>query len=67
MAKSPIDDPEHWRRRAEEARTLAERMKDETSRQIMLQLAADYDRLAADYDRLAQPLLRLQRASPRKG
>jgi len=46
MATSFINDPEHWRKRAEEARTLANQMNDETSKQTMLKIAADYDRLA---------------------
>ena len=41
-----INDPEHWRNRAEEARTLAEQMNDEMSKQTMLRIAADYERLA---------------------
>lgn len=39
-------DPEHWKQRAEEARTLAEEMSDETSRRTMLRIAVDYDNLA---------------------
>jgi hypothetical protein len=46
MATSFINDPEHWRKRAEEARTLANQMNDETAKQTMLSIAADYDRLA---------------------
>ena len=46
MATSFINDPEHWRKRAEEARALANQMNDETSKQTMLNIAADYDRLA---------------------
>lgn len=41
-----IDDPEHWRSRAEEARTLADQMHDEVSRQMMRRIAEDYERLA---------------------
>ena len=46
MATSFINDPEHWRNRAEEACTLADQMSDEMSKQTMLRIAADYDRLA---------------------
>ena len=38
--------PDHWRYRAEEIRTLAEEISDETSRLMMLRIAIDYDRLA---------------------
>jgi len=41
-----FDDPEHWRQRAEEARVLAEQMSDAASREMMLGIAKDYERLA---------------------
>jgi len=39
-------DPEHWRFRAEEARTIGDQMTDEEARTIMRHIAMDYDRLA---------------------
>jgi len=39
-------DPEHWRLRAEEARTVADQMIHEEARTIMRRIANDYDRLA---------------------
>jgi hypothetical protein len=39
-------DPEHWRFRAEEARTVADQMTHEDARTIMRRIANDYDRLA---------------------
>ena len=41
-----FNDPEHWRRRTEESSVLAEQMNDETSKQMMLRIADDYDMLA---------------------
>jgi hypothetical protein len=39
-------DPERWRFRAEEARTIADQMTNEEARTIMRRIAIDYDRLA---------------------
>ena len=39
-------DPEHWRFRAEETRTVADQMTHEEARTIMRRIAMDYDRLA---------------------
>jgi hypothetical protein len=41
-----IDDPAHWRRRAEEIRALAGDIRDSESRATMLNLAEDYEQLA---------------------
>jgi hypothetical protein len=46
MLQSLIVSPKHWRDRAEEARVLAEDMRDTVSKEMMLRLAAEYDRLA---------------------
>jgi hypothetical protein len=57
MATSFINDPGHCRNRAEEARILADQ---EPSKQMMLRIAADYDRLAE------RAVLRAQGASPQR-
>jgi hypothetical protein len=44
--KSLLTDPEYWRRRAQEARTIAGKISDETSRTTMLGIATSYDHLA---------------------
>jgi hypothetical protein len=41
-----FNDPEHWRQRADKARSLADQMNDEAFKQMMLRTAADYERLA---------------------
>ena len=47
MSRRPlIDDPEHWRKRAEQARTSADRMSDLESRRVMFEIAKSYDELA---------------------
>ena len=44
LSTSGID--EHWHKCADEARSVADDMKDEISKQMMLQIANDYERLA---------------------
>jgi hypothetical protein len=39
-------DPEHWRERAEEARHVAGQMSEPVTREMMLAIAVDYERLA---------------------
>jgi hypothetical protein len=46
VAKVPINDPKHWRDRAEEARTVADELTDPDSKRRMLRIADDYDELA---------------------
>ena len=47
MAETHIlDDPKHWRDRAEEVRSLAEQMSDPETRRIMRGIADDYEKLA---------------------
>ena len=43
---APIDDPQHRRDSANEIRALLEDVKDEASKQKMLRIADDYERLA---------------------
>ena len=43
---SKISDPEYWRRRAEEARTLANALTDPDAKSKMLKIAEDYEKLA---------------------
>jgi DNA-binding ferritin-like protein len=41
-----VDDAEYWRKRAEEARTLAEQMKDTHTKSLMLGIAESYEKIA---------------------
>jgi hypothetical protein len=48
MPASFINDPGHWRQRAEEARTIAEQMNEPQSKEAMLRIAKDYEHLAEE-------------------
>ena len=41
-----LDDAEYWRKRAEEARTIAEQMKDTHTKSLMLGIAESYEMIA---------------------
>jgi len=43
---SKISDPQYWRRRAEEARTVGAELIDPEAKRKMLKIAEDYERLA---------------------
>jgi hypothetical protein len=42
-----IDDPAYWRRRADEARRVADEVGDPVAKQTMLEIAISYEQLAA--------------------
>ncbi|MBV9286553.1 MAG: hypothetical protein JO288_01800 [Hyphomicrobiales bacterium] len=46
-----INDPEHWRSRAEEARAIAEQMIDRDAIETMLKVAEQYENLAQKAER----------------
>ena len=56
MSSWSIIDSRHWRDRAEEARLLAADMKDPDSRETMLRIANDYERLAERAQRVAKAI-----------
>jgi hypothetical protein len=41
-----LEDPEHWRTRAEEARINAQAVRDPEAKRMLLDVAASYERLA---------------------
>jgi hypothetical protein len=50
-AKVPINDSQHWRERAKEARTAADQMIDRDSKRKMFRMAEDYEELAKRAER----------------
>ena len=46
MPTQRVDDPEFWRFRAEEVRSIADDMKAVEAKAIMTRIAADYERIA---------------------
>jgi hypothetical protein len=51
MKGTLINNPQHWRDRAEEARVNAEQMRDPESKRMMLEIADGYMRLAERAER----------------
>jgi hypothetical protein len=43
----PIDDPTHWRRRAEEARRMADQTDDPADKKALIDIATAYEQLVA--------------------
>ena len=46
MAPLFVDNPEHWRQRAAEARAIADQLRDSQSKHDMEEVAKTYDRMA---------------------
>lgn len=68
VARSPLNDPAHWRARAIEARAVADQLSDPVSKAMMLNVAEGYEQLARRAEeRSARPLPargRLERLLP---
>jgi hypothetical protein len=47
MKRQPINDPEYWCERANEARRMAEQLVDAFAKHTLLDIARSYDNLAA--------------------
>jgi hypothetical protein len=62
MPASREGSPDYWRDLAMQVRDTAERMSDMVSKQMMLMIADDYDRLS---DAIERELLRRERAKPK--
>ena len=61
-SRSLLDEPEHWRERAEEVLSLADQANDPASKATLLDIAAGYERLAQQAEqRLAAALKRREK------
>jgi len=49
------DDPAHWRQRAQESRTEADKLKDPDAKRTMLEIADAFDRLAVLAEKRGKP------------
>jgi hypothetical protein len=56
--RSLLNDPAHWRQRAQEARSIADQLDDPAAKQTMLEIAQQYEQLAnvAETRRVADKL-----------
>jgi hypothetical protein len=59
-----LENPEHWLKRAEEARTIAEGLNDPEARFMMLGVARTYETLAARAKQRAFPKVPQDREPP---
>jgi hypothetical protein len=50
---SPVDDPAHWRQRAQEARRMAEHSDEPDVKKGLMEIAAAYERLVALIEQLS--------------
>jgi hypothetical protein len=48
-----LNDPAHWRRRAQEARSIADQLDDLAAKKTMLEVAQHYEQIAAIADKRA--------------
>ena len=46
MLQDFVNDPSHWRKRAEETRDLAKRVNDDAARKRLSDLAKEFERIA---------------------
>jgi hypothetical protein len=46
----PVENPNYWRARAEEARRHSEQIQDSITRALLLEIAETYERIAKAYD-----------------
>jgi len=54
MPVNKLDDPEFWRFRAEEVRTIADDMKHDQPKAMLLRMAEDYDKIAKFFEQQAR-------------
>lgn len=60
MNANPLNDPKHWRKRADATRAKADVLADQAARQKLLRVADEYERLA----QRAEQFLTAQKSRP---
>ena len=50
---SELHDVEYWLKRAKEARTFSDEMRDDETKSLMLGIAESYERIAKSYEKIA--------------
>jgi hypothetical protein len=60
------NDPQHWRKRAAEARAMADQIVDPVAKRAMLEIAKGYERIAERAERRKPTVQQQQQVQPKR-